>query len=237
MKIGIISDLHANLEALNAFPGTYDELWVLGDLVTYGPDPAAVVDAVRERTAVIVRGNHDNAVGAGEDPQCSAAFRDMAQATLAFTGTVLSREQKAWLGSLPLRAEREVGGARFFLCHAVPSDPLFTYCSETSPRWDEEVAASPADIVLVGHTHLPFVRKAAGRLVVNPGSLGQPKNGQTHACYAVWEDGRISLRSYEYPVEQTIRKVLAMPIPEEIRRRLAHVLNSGGDPRGHHAGR
>jgi protein phosphatase len=79
MKIVIISDLHGNLEALSALPEKYDQLWVIGDLVNYGPDPAAVVEFVRAKASVMVRGNHDHALGFGEDPRCSPAFREMAE--------------------------------------------------------------------------------------------------------------------------------------------------------------
>ena len=230
MRIAIVSDLHANIEALESLPQDFDQLWVLGDLVSYGPNPAEVVDKVRKRATLVVRGNHDHAAGTGEDPGCSEAFRRMAAATLAFTSATLTLEQKAWLASLPLTAGRTVNGVRFLLCHAVPSDPLFPYCRQDSPQWREEVAKVAADIVLAGHTHWPFMLETGGHLVVNPGSLGQPKNGHTRACYAVWQDGHMELRSYEYPVEETIRKVLAMPVPDDIRRGLANVLRSGGDP-------
>jgi putative phosphoesterase len=230
VKIAIVSDLHANIEAFQSFPEEYDELWVLGDLVTYGPDPALVVDAVRKRASLIVRGNHDHAASTGEDPRCSEAFRAMADTTLAFTRATLGPDHKAWLKSLPLTAERTIDGTRFLLCHAVPSDPLFAYCRQDSPRWRSEVANVQANIVLVGHTHLPFVLEIEGRSVVNPGSLGQPKNGHARACYAVWQSGQMELRSYEYPVEETVRKILVMPVPDDIRRRLANVLRSGGDP-------
>jgi putative phosphoesterase len=230
MKVAIVSDLHANMEALESFPEECDELWVLGDLVTYGPNPAEVVDAVRARASLIVRGNHDHAAGAGEDPRCSEAFRSMAAATLDFARAALGPEQKAWLASLPLTAERTIDGTRFFLCHAVPSDPLYAYCCPDSPRWRNEAASVQADIVLVGHTHLPFKLQVDGRLVVNPGSLGQPKNGLARASYAVWQNGKIELRSYEYPVEVTVGKILVMPVPGDIRRRLADVLRSGGNP-------
>jgi putative phosphoesterase len=232
MKIAIISDLHANLEALSAFPEECDELWVLGDLVNYGPNPAEVVEIVRRRAALVVRGNHDHAIGTGEDPRCSAAFRAMAEATGVFTDSVLTPEQKAYLARLPLTAERTVEGHQFFLCHAVPSDPLFAYCRRDSPRWREETVNLPADVLLAGHTHLPFVLETGGRMVVNPGSLGQPKHGAARACYAIWEKGRIELRSYAYPVEETVRKVLAMPVREDIRRNLAEVLLSGGTSAG-----
>jgi hypothetical protein len=75
---------------------------------------------------------------------------------------------------------------------------------------------------------LPFVTHAGGRVVVNPGSLGQPKHGVVRACHAVWEDGRLELRSHEYPVEETVRKVLALPVPDGVRRALADVLLSSG---------
>jgi putative phosphoesterase len=230
MKIAIVSDLHANLEALESFPEGCDELWVLGDLVTYGPNPAEVVEQVRNRASLLVQGNHDRAAGTGEDPRCSQAFREMAAATLGFARSALDGEQKAWLATLPATAERTVDGVRFFLCHAVPSDPLFAYCREDSSRWIEEAANVPADILLAGHTHMPFIRHVGARTVVNPGSLGQPKNGIPRASYAVWQDGRLDLRSYEYPVGETIRKVMAMPVPDAIRRRLVNVLRTGGDP-------
>jgi protein phosphatase len=227
MKIVIISDLHGNLEAFRAMPEAFDELWVLGDLVSYGPNPAEVVNLVRAQATVVVRGNHDHAAGTRTDPCCSVAFRAMAAATLAYTDSQLNQEQRDYLARLPVLAERTVAGCRFLLCHAVPSEPLYTYCPEESPRWAEETAKVRADILLVGHTHIPFRLSIAGCTVVNPGSLGQPKQGQARACYAVWEDGRIELKSYVYPVAETIRKIQAMSVSEEVRRDLAEVLRTG----------
>ena len=80
MRVLIVSDLHANLEAVSALPSAYDQLWVLGDLVNYGPDPATVIRFVRDRAAIVVRGNHDHSIGFDEDPQCSQRFRAMAEA-------------------------------------------------------------------------------------------------------------------------------------------------------------
>ncbi len=228
LRVAIISDLHANLEALRALPEEHDELWVLGDLVNYGPNPAEVIAIVRKKAALVVQGNHDHAAGTGEDPRCSAGFRAMAEATLGYTNSVLTQEEKAYLRQLPLTAERLVDGFRFFLCHAVPSDPLYAYCGGDSPRWIQEVANLPACTLLAGHTHLPFVLDLGRHRVVNPGSLGQPKHGAPRACYAIWEGGEIELRSYSYPVEETVRKVLTMPVPEGMQRSLADVLLWGG---------
>jgi protein phosphatase len=227
VKIAIFSDIHGNLEALQSVAEAWDELWVLGDLVNYGPNPAEVVDFVRQNAAVVVRGNHDHAVGTGGDPRCSPAFREMAQTMQAYTESVLSDDQKAYLRRLPPSAQMEVDGRRFFLCHAAPSDPLFKYGPTEAAFWTPEAAAVTADILLVGHTHLPFVMDLGAQRVANPGSVGQPKHGVPEACYAVWEDGAISLRSCRYPVEETVRKVLALPIDIRVRRQLTAVLTIG----------
>jgi putative phosphoesterase len=231
MKIVIISDLHGNLEALSALPEKYDQLWVIGDLVNYGPDPAAVVEFVRAKASVMVRGNHDHALGFGEDPRCSPAFREMAEVMMRYTTSVLSDSQKQFLRDLPLIDEREIEGVRFSLCHAVPSDPLFAYCLPDSERWIKEVELVNSNVLLVGHTHLPFVRQIGKKKVVNPGSLGQPKTGRPAACYAVCNGGAIELRSFDYPFEETIRKIDALPIAAEIKSGLAAVLSNGGLPR------
>lgn len=125
MKIRIISDVHGNAEALNALDESYDELWVLGDLVTYGPEPAEVVRHLRQHASLIVRGNHDHAVGYNVDPRCSPPFRAMAEATRQHAMKTLADDDKRFLRDLPLTASVERDGQRFLLCHATPSDPLF----------------------------------------------------------------------------------------------------------------
>jgi len=228
MKIVIISDLHGNLEALTALPKEYDELWVLGDLVNYGPDPAGVVEFVRARASVMVRGNHDHAIGFGKDPRCSQPFREMSRAMMQYTNSVLSDSQKQFLRDLPLTAEREIEGVRLSLCHAVPSDPLFAYCLPDSDQWIKEVERVNSNILLVGHTHRPFVRQIGTKKIANPGSLGQPKTGRPAACYAVLDGGAIELRSFDYPFEETIRKIDALPINAAIKAGLTSVLRDGG---------
>jgi len=231
MRIIIISDLHANCEALRPLPEACDEIWVLGDLVNYGPNPVEVVDWVRAHATLVVRGNHDHSVGYGVDPQCSPRFRAMAEATGRFSAAALDDARKRFLRELPLDAVREVDGVRFRLCHAVPSEPLYPYCRADSERWREEAAKLDADILLVGHTHLPFRIAYGERTIVNPGSLGQPKHGRAEACYAVWDGGTLELRSYPYAVDETIAALAALPLASEIRTDLAEVLRTGSVPR------
>jgi len=227
MRILIISDVHGNFDALSSLQETYDELWVLGDLVNYGPDPAAVIDFVKSKAAVIVCGNHDYSIGFSQDPRCSARFREMAEATRRYTDSVLSFSQKHFLRNLPLNAETRRSGTRFYLCHAIPSDPLFGYCEADSRRWLREVENIDADVVLVGHTHVPAIRSLGSCTIVNPGSLGQPKTASSEACYAVWEDGSVELKSFPYNVQKTTSKIRAMPLPVRLREELCTVLETG----------
>jgi putative phosphoesterase len=231
MKIVIVSDIHGNFDALSALPESYDELWVLGDLVNYGPEPKEVVDFVTDNATLVVRGNHDQCIGYGDDPRCSPRFREMAEATRQFSEVVVTPAQKLYLRSFPARINVLRSQTRFFLCHATPSDPFYEYRTAESEKWVSDCARLDADVIFVGHTHIPFLRTLNGQMVVNPGSIGQPKTGHPDACYAVWEDGQVSLRTYGYPVGETLRKIRSMPIARNIQEDLIAVLESGGFPR------
>ncbi len=227
MKIVIISDIHGNYDALSALPETYDQLWVLGDLVNYGPEPEKVVDFVRKNATAVVRGNHDHSIGYDEDPRCTPRYHDMADATRRYSNSKLSPDQKEFLRDLPLAREIQTGETRFYLVHARPSDPLYGYSPQDSEQWVPEVDSVVADVVLVGHTHTPFIRRIEDRTLANPGSLGQPKTGKSDACYAVWQDGEIRLKSYPYAVDKTIAKIQTMPIADSVQQGLITVLRTG----------
>jgi putative phosphoesterase len=231
LKIVIISDVHANLAALQALPERqYDQLWCIGDLVDYGPDPHQVVDWVRRNADIVVRGNHDYAAGFNADPQCSAPFKRLAAETLQLTLDVCTPEDLDYLRNLPAYRGVSVGSTRFYLVHATPSNPFFDYCPESSPNWREQVNYIDTDVLVVGHTHTPFIRHEGNTTILNPGSLGQPKTGRPQACYAVWQDGQMFLKEYEYPIEETIGAIRAMPIAPELQDDLAAVLRTGSIP-------
>jgi diadenosine tetraphosphatase ApaH/serine/threonine PP2A family protein phosphatase len=90
-----------------------------------------------------------------------------------------------------------------------------------------------ADVLIVGHTHTPFVRTVGKTTIVNPGSLGQPKTGRNCACYALWEDGKISLKEFPYPISDTVQKIRLMPISAEDQDALIAVLETGVLPASH----
>jgi putative phosphoesterase len=227
MKIVIISDVHGNYDALRTLPEAYTELWVLGDLVNFGPEPAEVVDFVRASASVVIRGNHDQSIGYDEDPRCIARYQKMADATRGYTTRVLSEEQKHFLRDLPIQRELRRQNTRFYLCHARPSDPLYGYSAPDSSEWVAEVETLQTDVLLVGHTHVPLMRRIGEHLIVNPGSLGQPMTGKPEACYAVWEDGSFELKTYSYPVEKAVAQIRALSFPQDVEKDLIHVLRNG----------
>jgi putative phosphoesterase len=234
VKIAIISDIHANFAALEAFPERdYDQLWCLGDLIDYGPKPVEVIRKLKKTATITVRGNHDHAVGFNVDPQCSLPFKKMAAETREFTQRICGPDELEYLRSLPVQREVNIEGTRFYLVHAMPTNPLFGYCSADSDQWEKELEWVRAEVLVVGHTHTPFIRRIGNRTVVNPGSLGQPKTGRSLACYAIWEDGELSLKEYPYPVNATIDATRAMPISREVQEDLIATLATGAAPRQH----
>lgn len=227
MKLVIVADIHGNYDALRALPEDYDELWVLGDLVNYGPQPREVVDEVIKAAALVIQGNHDHAVAHDDDSRWTSRYRAMAEATRRYTSAVLSDTQKAYLRGLPVQARAERDGCRFHLVHAMPSDPFYGRCPPDGEGWASEIEAVDADVMLVGHSHTPFLRRIGGKLLLNPGSIGQPRTGRPVANYAVWQDGEFALKSFAYPVEATVHKLKALAFPPVVEAELVSILLTG----------
>lgn len=227
MKLVIVADVHGNHDAWRALPEDYDELWVLGDLVNYGPQPREVVEDVMKTASLVVQGNHDFAVAHDDDSQWSARYRAMAEATRRYTSSVLNDEHKAYLRGLPVQARAERGGCRFHLVHAMPSNPFYGRCPPSGDEWTVEIGALAADVLLVGHSHAPFLRRIGDKVVLNPGSIGQPRAGKPLANYAVWQDGEFELKSFAYPVAATVEKLKALAFPRNIEVDLVNILVTG----------
>jgi len=230
MRVLIVSDIHANIAALRSVSEVADAVLFLGDCVTYGPHPSPCIAWVRERATNAVRGNHDHAVGFDADPRCAPAFARLADETRRLHGRTTSDEERAWLRSLPERVRFSLGGARFMAVHAAPSDPLYRYVPPDAPDevWASETERLDADVLLVGHTHQPFVRRIGDVLVANPGSVGLPKHGDPRAAFATWEDGELHLHRQEYDVEETVRDLASLPLPADVIADLARGIRTGG---------
>ncbi len=229
MKILIISDIHANPTALKSIKETYDYLICLGDLVDYGPDPRSAIDFVRKNSYKVVRGNHDNALAFGVDCGCSYTFKHLSIATREYHREILDEDEIEYLRSTPLSEEFELGGARFFLAHASPQGDLYKYLKPDTDDsiWRNEIEGINADFIFVGHTHLPVIKEIDRRIIVNPGSVGQPRDGIPQASYAIWEDGRVTLKRVPYDIEKTISALMATQLDPRIINELSNVLRKG----------
>jgi putative phosphoesterase len=233
MRILIFSDVHANLEALSALHACEqppDALFFLGDLVGYGPDPAPCLGWTRAYATTIVRGDHDHATATGADFAAREEYRDLAIATREHTVRQLRPAEIAFLAALPTTARVNLGGARFFLAHGAPRKPLtraLDFSTMAEDKLRAELESIDADVILLGHTHVPAIRRVGDRYLVNPGSLGQPRHGLPSATYAVWEDGHLQIKHIDYDPKPTQNKIGLMPIEPESAERLKEILGKG----------
>jgi len=215
VQLGVISDVHGNLPALErvleAMPSV-DLLVCAGDVVGYNPWPAACVEIVREREIPTVQGNHDRAVASGD----AAGFNGMAKAGVDYAREQLSAEAVDWLGALP--AERRVADGRVKIVHGHPDDPdHYTYPREfASGLLDEE------ELLIMGHTHVQHHAVFSEGIVLNPGSVGQPRDRDPDAAYAVvdLDDRSVEEHRVSYDVDRVVDAVEDADLPPEIGERL-----------------
>jgi putative phosphoesterase len=227
MRLGVIADVHANLAALEAVLAALppvEGLVVAGDIVGYGPQPAACVDRLRswgdgDRDLLAVRGNHDRAVTAGLDPD------GMAGAGVRHARAELDADALSWLADLPPR--RTARGGRLRVAHGHPEEPdRYVYPS----LFDRSLLADERVLVL-GHTHVQAAERfeRAGwagvrrRTVVNPGSVGQPRDGEPTAAYATLTldpEPAVALHRVDYDVERTVRAIRDAGLPAAAGERL-----------------
>jgi putative phosphoesterase len=215
MRVGLISDIHANRIALDAvlddIPAV-DHLLCAGDVVGYNPWPAECVEIVREREVPTVMGNHDRAVASGT----AFRFNAMAKAGVEHARQELSENQLEWLAGLP--EERTELEGRVKIVHGHPEDPdHYTYPEEFSPDLLGE-----EELLVMGHTHVQAHANYEEGIVCNPGSVGQPRDGDPRAAYAVVDLDRneVEERRIEYDIEKVVDAVETSGLPERIGTRL-----------------
>jgi protein phosphatase len=229
MRILIVSDIHANWPALRAIEERADAVFFLGDAVNYGPNPQECVQWLRRNATYAVKGNHDEFIAKGFDPRCSAPYRRAAAEVGRIHAGVLGPNDKAFLGGLPIRERVQLGETTFGLVHASPSQPLYGY--RTEDQLAQLLPSLGIDVLLVGHTHLPFVRRVGSQLLINPGSVGQPKDGDPRASCAIWEDGEAEIRRVEYDIEEAIAGIRNLDLPIDVQEFLTNGLRTGGKVR------
>ena len=240
VRVAVLSDIHANVAALDAVLATIpsvDEVWQLGDIVGYGPEPDAVVGRLREIGARGVRGNHDAAAVGELDIE---AFNADARQAMVWTQSTIADETRTWLAALPDRLERE----DFLLVHGSPRDPTWEYVT-TTPVARAGIAAMPTTGGLHGHTHVPIafveddgrleiMSPGAGsrvtldgrRVLLNPGSVGQPRDGIPAASWMLLETdtGVATWQRTAYDVAAVQAAMEAHGLPERLVARLSYGL-------------
>jgi diadenosine tetraphosphatase ApaH/serine/threonine PP2A family protein phosphatase len=240
----VLSDIHSNLDALEAVlasaEGQWDRVLVLGDLVGYGGEPNGVIDRIRALNPdVVIRGNHDKAACGIDD---ASNFNQIAKYAALWTGETLTDDNREYLRALP--AGPVMIDARVEICHGSPFDEdHYIFDIEDAQRAME---TSERQLCLFGHTHLPVVFKTDGqsfdgyvpeegdlpfelalrdgvRYVVNPGSVGQPRDGDARAAFALYtpETATLELRRVPYAVDAAQRKIIVAGLPASLANRLA----------------
>ncbi|MGO9919420.1 MAG: metallophosphoesterase family protein [Isosphaeraceae bacterium] len=230
MRILVVSDIHANWPALAAIEQAFDVCLCLGDLVDYGPDPAPCVRWAMSHATYAIRGNHDHGVAQGIPVVGDTGFRYLTQASRPSMWDALGHAERRYLLQLPVTQRFTLGGKRFLLVHATPRDPLDEYLLKDPQTWAKRLQNVEADVVCVGHTHVQFNIQINGVIVLNPGSVGLPRDGDPRAGFAVIEDNKIELRRVAYPVEETVSRIEAMPWPRRAKEIMSTVLRLGRLP-------
>ena len=241
MRYLVISDIHSNLLALNAViadAGSFDRIWCLGDITGYGPNPNECIARLREFPLTTLAGNHDWAV---LGLLSLTDFNQDARAACVWTRQHLSAENKEYLSTLPVMLEED----GYTLVHASPSEPVEEYVLDPLSA-EYNFDKFNTSVCLLGHSHWPIafmqppnstglcvqVRPAyfqplyfnGGKWIINPGSVGQPRDGNPDASYALLdvEEGQWEYRRVAYPVDETQRRMKQHKLPERLIQRLLH---------------
>jgi len=239
LKIGVISDIHSNLEGLNTaldyLKGKVDKIHCLGDIVGYGACPNECLELVREATEVAIRGNHDSAT---IDLMLSIGFNPIAKEAVYWTREVLSDDNLKWLKSLKEAEDTEVS----HLAHGSLKDPLIYIFCEYDAR--ESFQYQTKQVAFIGHTHVSeyyhldvesesinrtecfsggvIKLEDGGKYLVNVGSVGQPRDGNPELSFGIFDvdSKEIEIVRLPYDIEGAARKIIDAGLPERLATRL-----------------
>jgi putative phosphoesterase len=223
VRTAIISDVHANLVALNAVLGEIDSMGInqiisAGDVVGYYPFPNEVIHLFKERAVIGIAGNHDRAVIRTQ----VSSMNPIAGEAARWTAMELSEASRNYLAHLPSRTHITIGGKLIGLYHGSPRDDVeYVFEEEAEP---ELLKLSGTRLLVLGHTHVPFIRRSMEGTIVNPGSVGQPRDGDPRACFMVYDSTKddFSIRRIAYDIEAVARAISSAGLPKDLGERLRH---------------
>lgn len=207
MKVLILSDIHGNYQALKAIieKESYDELIFLGDAVDYGPQPAEVLDFLVSNSSHNIMGNHDYAVVYNEDCKCSPAMHELSEFSREnISYKLLSEDDIRKIKEFKTEVRTEVDGLNVYMTHASPYNNMYGYLFSTEAEMvSRDKKLSEFSYIMIGHTHFPMFYKSR---ILNPGSAGQPRDGNWRPWYAVLntESSSIAFKRFSYDNLKTI---------------------------------
>jgi len=236
VKVAIISDIHANVMALKAVlkdieEQQVDSVYCVGDLVGYAPFPNEVIDLIKERNIPTVMGNYDDGVGY-QRFICGCAYKDakaeaLGHQSITWTMRHISEGNKEFLRNLPKEIRVDVSGKRLLLVHGSPNSLNEYVTEEISENYANElITLAGTDILICGHTHLPFTMVLKDKLLINVGSVGKPKHGDPQALYALISferDVTVDFRKVPYDYEATAMAIEDSELPNEF----AEIIRTG----------
>jgi putative phosphoesterase len=239
LKVAIISDIHANITALEAVlddlqQQNVERTYCLGDLVGYAAHPNEVIDRIRRDEAPTIMGNYDDGVGFDRD-ECGCAYRDpeeqrLGDLSLRWTQRTVTSDRKDFLRSLQPEIRFEADDKRFRLVYGSPRR-MNEYLFEDRPlsSFQRLAATSEADVLIFGHTHKPYTKRVDGVLFVNAGSIGKPKDGDPRACYVVLNTSgevNVEFRRIPYAIDVEATAIRESSLPDTF----ATDIETGGKP-------
>ncbi|HLE24157.1 MAG TPA: metallophosphoesterase family protein [Thermodesulfobacteriota bacterium] len=235
MKILVLSDIHANWYALEAILAkeSYNALIFLGDVVDFGPNPRKCVrflmDSSRNRFWG-VRGDHDHALAYGINCGSSLNLRELSMKTREWGEGLVASDEVGFLRRLPFENHATLDGLKFHFMHGSKRDRLFRSITTDIGELEieNEFGETDTDFILIGHSHKPFIIHLGRVTVLNPGSVGQPRDFNPRASYAVIEDGKAMIKRVRYDIEKTVRDLEKSSLPKDVIRELVSILVIGG---------
>ncbi len=221
MLIGIIADVHSNAVALKAVLSALDasgagKILHAGDIIGYNPYPDETIELFKKNRIISIMGNHDRALVTGD----VSGFNPYAAAALEWTRCVTSPDNAGYIAGLKNTESITEDAKRIMMVHGSPYDfDEYVYPENVSP---DLLSAVNCDILVLGHTHIQFKKEFPEGVIVNPGSVGQPRDGNPDAAFAVLDtaSGKIELKRASYDIEKVIEDMLAAHLPEKLAFRL-----------------
>jgi len=238
-RYAVISDVHSNAEALRSVLRDINkrqvhDIFFLGDAVGYGPEPNESVGLLKSECKTIIAGNHDwGVLGLTE----TGSFNEYARMALAWTRGVLTAANKEILRTAPLKSE--LSGMDITLVHATPCEPEKWHYLLTLSDAEINFKYMHTDICFIGHSHRPFIiemsfsgelktnkqemhKTKGSRYIINTGSIGQPRDGDPRACYALVDESKMELVRVGYDIQSTQKKMSDAGLPHTLIERLSY---------------